>query len=186
MLSAFVATSCDGDEPVEPAAVETPEAPSISVTVPIERLTPFCQAMIDLTNDVRNADGVDAGALIIDVYRTVADDVPPEIADDFGLVLAALEAGVPPPTDPPGTTTPTTPPSATSVSTTAATATESTEAGASATTDVADTQVDEGFAPGNSPAERINSYVSFACRDAQNNPGPPATQPIVEPADEEG
>jgi len=99
--------------------------------------------------------------------------VPPEIASDFSAVLVALETGAPAPTDPPLPTTPTTVPTSG-----ASTGGSGTAAGSAPTTPPG---VDVGFAAGNSPAERINNYVSFACRDTQNNPGPPATEPLEEP-----
>ncbi len=159
-------------ESTEPEAVAEPE---ISVTVPPERLTPFCEAMIDLSDELRSGSAGDTDDLIISTYRSIQADVPLEIAADFDLVLSALEAGLPSPTDPPiEATTPTT-----------TSASDPTASGAPGEAVAGEGSVDEGFSPDSSPAERINSYVDFDCRGTENNPGPPATQPGDRPADEE-
>ena len=162
----------------EAGSSEAEVVPEISVTVPPERLTPFCEAMIDLSDELRSGSVGDTNDLIISTYRSIQADVPLEIAADFDLVLSALEAGLPSPTDPPiETTTPT----IASVPVDSD-ATASSEPGAAV---AAEGSVDEGFSPDSSPADRINSYVDFACRGTGNNPGPPATQPGDRPADEE-
>ena len=150
-----------------------PDEPTISVTVPVERLTPFCEAMIDLSDQLRAGGVEDANALIIETYRSIQPDVPLEIVIDFDQVLAALEAGLPPPTDPPIETT-----IATSAPPTTGFSAAPTEGPASADGG----SVDEGFDPDTSPTDRINSYVAFSCRSTGNNPGPPATQPGDLPA----
>lgn len=188
--SVVLLSSCvfDGSEAQEDGVDTSDPAPAASVVIPSERLSPFCQAMIDLTDRVRSGD--DVGEVeIVETYRSISGDVPAEIADDFALVLQALESGAPAPTDPPRATIPTLPDPETSPPT-----------GASATTLVgaeegsvpsspsvpASAVVDERFDRDDSPAERINTYVSFVCRDSDNNPGPPATQPLDAPTATDG
>lgn len=180
-LSACVGGGGEDDTTSEPSD----EGPSISVTVPIERLTPFCQAMIELGEELLQ-DGVgDATPTIIEAYRSVAADVPAEIADDFDAVLSALERGAPPPTDPPVITVASTAPVA-AVTTVprSETVPPPTDATGSTIASAGDEFFDEGYGPGTSPAERVNEYVLFACRDTENNPGPPATQPLDDPGEE--
>jgi len=153
-------TACVADSPDEATGDEVADEPTISVTVPAVRLTPFCEAMIDLSDQLRSGGVEDANALIIETYRSIQPDVPLEIAVDFDLLLAALEAGLPPPTDPPIDTT---------IAITAAPGTDPSSTEGS---------VDEGFDPDTSPTERINSYIAFSCRSTGNNPGPPPTQPL--------
>lgn len=165
-------SACVSDGARETTSGEAEPETVISVTVPAERLTPFCQAMIDLTERIRSADADES--MIVDTYRSIVEDVPPEIASDFRAVLAALESGAPPPTDPPPETIETVP------STLPEDRPDTTDDPATASLPV-EGLVDEGFASGTSPAERINNYVTFSCRDTQNNPGPPPTQPLEEP-----
>lgn len=174
-LIAMVSLSaCVGGDPDVPASEAVTDAAPISVTVPAARSTPFCAAMIDLSD--RLASGVldDVEAAIVGTYRDIRADVPIEIAGDFDAVLTALEAGAPPPTDPTTPTTPTSVPSSTSPTETAV------------TQSTVDGSVDEGFDPRTSPAERVNDYVVFVCRNSENNPGPPATQPGAEVATTNG
>lgn len=165
----LIATGCVSDGP--PAADDTSlaaDATPISVTIPPARLTPFCAAMIELTDTVRGDADVDTKALIIATYRSIENDVPAEITDDFAAVLTELETGVPAPTLPP-VTQPDTP----------LTANDTTDGTApiDSTRGAAD-ESSEFFFGGSTPAERLNEYVAFACRDAENNPGPAATQPL--------
>ncbi len=168
-------SACVSDGPREATSEEAEPETVISVTVPAERLTPFCQAMIDLTERIRSGE-VDE-SLIVDTYRSIVEDVPAEIGSDFRAVLAALESGGPPPTDPPPDTIETVP-------TTLADDRPDATGGPPTTDTAGEVLVDEGFASGTSPAERINNYVTFSCRDTQNNPGPPPTQPLEEPRDD--
>ena len=195
VCSVMLLSGCffDGSDSTDASEEDAEPAPDISVTVPTERLTPFCQAMIDLTDAIRSGDEV-GDDLIVETYRSIVDDVPAAIADDFMLVLAALEAGAPPPTDPPRATIETLPrpdttsaPTGTSTPATTSTITSTTEPAA---TDEAPTSeptvpgsvvVDERYDRDDTPAERINSYVSFVCRAVDNNPGPPATEPLDDP-----
>lgn len=202
LLSVVLLPGCvfDGSDTTDGSEEAIDPAPGISVTVPPERLTPFCQAMTELTDRVRSGDEMDDD-LIIETYRSIVDDVPAEIADDFALVLEALEAGAPPPTDPPRATIETlprpdtTPAPSDTASTTAPTTTSTTttttmsasepdtagEASPPESTVPGSVVVDERYDRDGTPAERINSYVSFACRDVDNNPGPPATEPLGDP-----
>lgn len=170
----MVLTACVADRSDEATDDTVADEPEISVTVPPERLSPFCEGMIELSDELRSGSVEDADALIIERYREIQPDTPLEIAADFDLVLAALEAGLPPPTDPPPEVTapPPTDPSATGDGT-----------GPDST---AGQSVDEGFDPDSSPTDRINSYVAFQCRSTGNNPGPPATQPLDEPPTSDG
>jgi hypothetical protein len=88
--------------------------------------------------------------------------VPQEIALEFAAVLEGLRTGTPAtvPADP-----------STSTSSTAATTVSSLPGEGAGI-------VDEGYLPDDAPAARVNAYVAFACRDAANNPGPPATAPL--------
>lgn len=183
----------DGSDSTDASEEDADPAPDISVTVPSERLTPFCRAMIDLTDAIRSGDEVGED-LIVETYRSIVDDVPEEIADDFMLVLNALESGAPSPTDPPRATfetlpRPDTTPAPTGTSTPATTSTSTSISEPPATDEAATSEptvpssvvVDERYDRDDTPAERINSYVSFVCRAVDNNPGPPATEPLDDP-----
>lgn len=187
---ACVLTACvpnGNDEVADDASVG--DTPTISVTVPAERLTPFCQAMIELSGELGSGEVADERALIIDTYQSIVGEVPDVITSDFVAVLAALEANAPPPTDPTvvtvvtvADTTPTDEdPHATSQPTIPVPVTDA--SGSTIPSD-GDPFFDEGYGPASSPAERVNQYVAFACRDTENNPGPPDTEPPVE-ADED-
>lgn len=174
---AILAAACDpsgsGDESIE----VVPGVPSGTVAVPPERLTPFCQAMIDLSERLETDPPQDIEAFIIDEYTRISDEVPAEISVEFNAVLAQLR-GEPVPIDAIDVSTTTT---------SAATATSRTGTPTGANTEPdgssgpeGDEFFEEGYLPGDDPAERLNAYVDFACRDSQNNPGPPATQPLDE------
>lgn len=195
-LTVALVTSCvsDGSPSSDDSDEQADPAPGVSVAIPPERLTPFCQAMTDLTDRVRSGDEV-GDDLIIETYRSISDDVPAAIAADFALVLQALETGNPAPTDPPRATLQTLPrPETTPPSTeesVAATVPASDPSVAPATSDPSSTLpgsvvVDERFDRDDTPADRINSYVSFTCRSADNNPGPQATQPLEGPPPSDG
>ncbi len=169
-----------------------------TVAVPIDRLSPFCESMIELGDRLASDPPEDETAFIIDTYRAITPEVPAEIANDFAAVLARLE-GRPIPTVDPDDTTPLTVPAP------AADATDTSEPAAAAppvtiatpdtpppvtappATDTDGLPIpqdttfsDEGYAPEDDPAERLNAYVNFVCRDSRNNPGPPATQPLAD------
>ncbi len=193
LASIALLSSCvfDGSEPAAGSDEAADPAADVSVVVPPERLTPFCAAMTELTDRIRSGDEV-GDELIIETYRSISTDVPAAIADDFALVLEALETGAPTPTDPPRATIQTVPrPDITSPSTDETpntTEPDSTEESSSTESSPVpgSVVVDERFDRDGTPAERINSYVSFTCRDADNNPGPPATQPLEGPPPTDG
>ena len=112
VTAAFVVlvSGCVSDGPGASEPDATTPAPVISVTIPPSRLTPFCESMIDLSDRLRGGEVDDDQLLIIQTYRSIEAQVPPEIASDFTAVLVALETGAPAPTDPPLPTTPTTVP----------------------------------------------------------------------------
>lgn len=138
--------------------------PIASVTVPIERQTPFCEAMIRLSDELATTAPEDSRARIVETYRAIATDVPAEISAEFTAVLEALEAG--------DRATPTSTTSPDAVPATSASVTDSSVA------TEGDPFFDEGYLPGDSPVERLNAYVVFACQDSSNNPGPPPTEPL--------
>jgi len=164
MLTTACIPNGSDDDPIK----AVPGVPTGTVAIPAERLTPFCQAMIDLSERLETDPPSDVDAYIIEAYSDIADQVPPEIANEFDAVLARLE----------GLPVPTIEPDAAGPSTTDQTATT---AGTDSTlVREGDEFFEEGYVPGDDPAERLNAYVNFACRDIQNNPGPPATQPLSE------
>ncbi len=128
--------------------------------------------MIDLSGTLETDPPADVDALIIETYTDIADEVPAEISDEFNAVLANLKREPLPVIEPdisqPSTTI------ALAVETTALSG--DTQPGES-TIPEGDEFFDEGYLPGDDPAERVNTYVDLVCRDNQNNPGPPATQP---------
>jgi hypothetical protein len=162
---AMVLAGCDSGEreDAESGPDGSTVAPEISVTIPPQRLTPFCQGMIELTDRLLNDPPDDPAAEIIATYESLVEVVPPEIEQEFLTVLARLQNGTPATTANPATT-----PASTVPGTTVAdpNATETTSLSA-----------DEGYDPDEDPALRVNEYVQFACRDSVNNPGPAATQP---------
>jgi hypothetical protein len=156
-------TGCNSgerDQDADTTGDDGVELPEVSVTIPAERLTPFCQAMIDLNDELIDDPPDDSRARIVEVYEAIADQVPPEIAVDFATVLARLQAGES------ASTAPTAAPFVTSV--------------VRNSIDVSDTTnpfADEGYDPDADPTTRLAEYVRFACNDSANNPGPSATQP---------
>lgn len=155
--SSFGDGSGDGVATSESSAEAAPV-----VIVPAERLTPFCEAMSDLSSRLASDEDADARQLIIDVYSEVVDEVPAVIAADFDAVLVSLRTGQPIPTIADSTDQPTDQPTDT--------AAES-QSGESATL------AEEGTLPGATPGERIQEYIDFTCLGTANNPGPPATVP---------
>lgn len=150
------------------------EAPAATVTIPPVRLTPFCQAMIDLADRLEEDPPDDVEAEIIATYEQIEDEVPAEIRDDFDAVLADLRGEAPP--LPPSTTDDVTtdvPPVATSTD-------------PSDGAPPGDPFFDEGYEPADDPAVRLGAYVDLVCRDVANNPGPPPTQPLSEPTTTDG
>ncbi len=160
--SSFGAGAGDGVATSESSAEVTP-----LVSVPSERLTPFCEAMSDLSARLADAgEADDTRQLIIDAYTQIVDDVPPVIAADFNAVLASLRTGAPIPTAADSTDQVTDQSSDQSSGVTA-----ESQSGDTATL------AEEGTLPGATPGERIQDYVNFTCLGTANNPGPPATSP---------
>lgn len=158
-----VGCSSDGDTAGPDATTEATTA--ATVTVPSERLTPFCRAMIDLSDRLATDPPDDVNAYIVETYQGIAAEVPAEIANEFAAVLAALQTGV---ADTDGT-----------VSTSTSDVSGADGPAPSASVDVGNPETVEGFTPSDDPALQLNAYVEFACRDSVNNPGPPATAPLV-------
>lgn len=174
VLASVTITGCTsfGSSSEEDDGVALAEQPSATVTIPPTRLTPFCQAMIDLADRLENDPPDDIEAEIIETYEGIVDEVPEAIRGDFDAVLADLRGEPVPDTsgadadtadDVPTTTFDPGPP-----------VTDQT----GATVPAGDPFFDEGYDPEETPALRLNAYVDFACRDVANNPGPPATQPL--------
>ena len=157
---AVLLTGCSSDDDAATGTtLEGPEALQ-TVAVPPERMSPFCEAIRDLNERLDTADpDDDTGEMIIDAYSSIVDEVPAEIRDDFLSVLAALQA------DPSGETT---------TSTSASTLPQSTTA-----TTIED--FEEGYAPDDDAALRLNAYLAATCKATQNNPGPSPTQPEPPP-----
>jgi hypothetical protein len=133
------------------------DVPVPSVTAPPTRLTPFCQAMLELDGALPDDPAIDTREQILEAYRAAQPLVPEAIAAEFVAVIEALETGTAPlAADVPATTLPAT---------------------TEASVVTGDRFFEEGYLPDDNPAVRVNEYIDFACRGTQNNPGPPATQP---------
>jgi hypothetical protein len=170
LVVAVAACSSDGDDVADDASTDGPPVPS--VTVPPERLTPFCAAMIELADRLETDPPDDARTLILDTYLGIVDDVPPAIESEFRAVIAELQGEAPP-------TTSTTTTSTTSTTTTVATDAAPASAVSSSLPEPGVEDFDaEGRLPGDSPSERVSDFVLFTCRGSDNNPGPPATEPV--------
>jgi hypothetical protein len=180
--------ACTADEPTADE-VATPVAIVPEQTVPAARLSVFCQSMNDINERLDSDPPEDSVTFVLENYRSLLDEVPDAIALDFAAVIADLEGNpisVPvsdssAPTTGEATSSTSLPADATLPADTVADATDD---GATASTALAiegDELPDEGYSPGDTPAERVNSYVAFVCRDTANNPGPPATEPLPAP-----
>jgi len=169
----MLATACVPNSSNDDRAQVIPGVPSGTVAIRPERLEPFCQAMIGLSETLETDPPADVNALVIEIYTDIADDVPPEISGEFTAVLALLQ----------GKPVPVTQPEVTELTATQQVATAETSTPGDGTgpdgsaVPVDDVFFNEGYLPGDDPTERLNAYVNFVCRDSQNNPGPPATQP---------
>ena len=146
------------------------------VTAPPVRLTPFCQAMLDLDEELPDDPAVDTTEQVLTAYRAALPVVPAEIDEEFRAVIAALESGTR--ATVPGEATgaadtvlspPAAPPAASSV------------AGPTTLPSQEQLYAEEGWLPDDDPAARVNAYIDFACRGTANNPGPPATAPDAAP-----
>jgi hypothetical protein len=151
--AAVAASACSSDDAGD-AGTTDDRLVVRDVTVPPERQTPFCQAMIDLSETLETDPPDDVTAYIVSVYTGILDEVPTEIEDEFRVVLAELQ-GAPVPTA----------------------TIDAVEVGSAPPTSVEQFDA-EGYSPEDDPTLRVNAYVDFACRDSVNNPGPPATQPL--------
>ena len=162
-----LSASCSSDDDSASDSTEVAAGPERTVAVPAEPLSPFCEAIAKLDDEL-NADTsrTDSTQMIIDAYSRMVDDVPAEIKNDFLSVLAALQA------DPSGAdaTIATTPETALTTPPPSAQAASTTFPG-----------VDEGYLPDDDASSRLNAYIQFACRDSQNNPGPSDTEPSLPP-----
>lgn len=159
--------ACLPNEASTDDATIDPAVPSGTVAIPVQRLTPFCQALIDLSERLETDPPDNPEAVILETYLGVATDVPPEIADDFDAVLAGLQGRPLPTVAPdPATTDPVTPDPVT------------TDPVDGSVLPPADDGFDEGRFNSDTPSQRLNDYVNFVCRDSDNNPGPAATQPL--------
>lgn len=172
--------ACVPNEASTDEATIDPAVPSGTVAIPVQRLSPFCQALIDLSERLETDPPDDPEALILETYLEVADDVPAEIADDFGAVLAGLQ-GRPLPAVTPDSV----PPSSTGADSTDPPVTDPADG---SVLPPADAGFDEGRFNSDTPSQRLNDYVTFVCRDSDNNPGPAATQPLddIAPATSDG
>lgn len=196
VLAVFGLPACDVfdfDEGATTTASETEVVPEITVTIPPARMTPFCQAIIDLRDEIQTDPPADTKARIVEVYESIVDDAPPEIRDDFLSVLASLQTGQPVATA--VIVTPTAPPSASGPPGSEPSATApSSSTSAPATTpppntvpiDPASTpptsdnfEAVEGYDPDSSPTLRLNLWIQANCRSTVNNPGPSDTQPLA-------
>jgi hypothetical protein len=192
---------CDsGTKQSDEVAVEADDTNvEITVTVPPVRFTPFCEAMIDLSETLLADPPADATPVILETYLALLGEVPTEIEADFVAVIASLQelertgGGSPPTTDTlttqpaeSGTSSTTSSPTSTSAPITSTTSTIPPAVGPDATavastvTITADDLIPdaEGYLPSDVPADAVNSYVDFQCRSSTNNPGPPETVPV--------
>jgi hypothetical protein len=165
-LATIAMTGCDGDDEASSGST-SPVAELPTVEIPPERMSPFCEAISDLDNELAAAGpDEDTQATIISAYSSMIDIVPEEIHDDFLSVLAELQIDQP------------------EITTTTSTTTSTVALSAAPTTSATgETTPEEVLDPDDTPTLRVNRYIQFACRDSQNNPGPPATEPdLPEPS----
>ncbi len=166
---AVIVTACTGTGAAEPEVADADQAPVGSITVPPARLSPFCQAMIDLDESLPNDPSIDSSEQILAAYQEALPDAPPEIAVQFAAVIDALERGTE--ATLPSTTPTTSASDSGDPATPAATTTDPTTGATENTFD------EEGYLPDESPAAQVNAYIDFVCRGTANNPGPPPTEP---------
>ena len=165
---ALFAGACSSDDDTQSGSTLVESGPLRTVAVPAERLSPFCQSISDLDEQLNAAPAdADTSQMIIEAYSSMVDVVPEEIRADFMSVLAALQA------DPSGVdaTFPTTPD----------TAVTTPPPSASPVTVTTVEDFEEGYLPDDDASSRLNAYIQFACRDSQNNPGPADTEPPPPP-----
>lgn len=164
LIGTLGACSDEPDDAEDRDAAAGPPLPS--VTVPAARLTPFCEAMIELADELERDPPDDTAAVILETYLGIVDDVPPAIDNEFRAVIAELQSGG----------------AASTTSTTTNTAADDPASSTSVPPDTENFDA-EGRLPGDTPSERVNDYVLFTCRGSENNPGPPATEPLTATTD---
>ena len=157
--AALLIVACTPDTSSSDADPDEAAIPNGTFAIPAERLTPFCEAMIELSDRLETDPPADVEALIIETYVEIEDEVPPEIAPDFAAVLADLQGGPVPTTEPEPVPSTTADPSG-------------------AVPAEGDDPSDEGYLPSEDPTARLSAYVDYTCGGSLNNPGPPATQPF--------
>ncbi len=151
LLAGVVITGCTSVTAPESTMVVATTVPAPTVEIPESRLSPFCQSMAELSAKLDDPD-VDASAVILETYRSVRDEVPAEIRDDFEAVLNSLGSDTTE-TDNDDSVAPNAPP----------------QAGGDA--------VSEEYLQPDTPAGRLNAYIEQTCWGIDNNPGPPGTAP---------
>ena len=161
-----LSASCTSDDtPSDSTQLEA--LPDRTIAIPASRLSPFCEAIANLDDELNAAPaGTDTTPMIIEAYSRMVNDVPTEIKNEFLSVLASLQDDPSGADETLGTTSQTAlttpPPSASAASTTFP-------------------GVDEGYLPDEDASSRLNAYIQFACRDSENNPGPSDTEPSLPP-----
>jgi hypothetical protein len=168
MLLGLTTASCSSDDDTQSDSTLVESEPARTVAVPPERMSPFCEAIANLDDELNAASSdADTSQMIIDAYSSMVDVVPEEIRNDFLSVLAALQA------DPSGAnvTLGTTPETAVTTPPPSATPAPATTL----------EDFEEGYLPDDAASSRVNAYIQFACRDSENNPGPSDTQPSLPP-----
>ena len=161
-----LAAGCSSDEDAQSDSTFAETGPLRTVAVPAERLSPFCESIADLDEQLNAAPAdADTSQMIIEAYSSMVDLVPEEIRNDFLSVLAALQA------DPSGATA--------TLATTLDTAVTTPPPSVSTASTLLG--FEEGYLPDDDASSRLNAYIQFACRDSQNNPGPADTEPPPPP-----
>ena len=161
-----LATGCSSDDDAQSDSTFAETGPLRTVAVPAERLSPFCESIADLDEQLNAAPAdADTSQMIIEAYSAMVDLVPEEIRNDFLSVLAALQA------DPSGATA--------TLATTPDTAVTTPPPSVSTASTLLG--FEEGYLPDDDASSRLNAYIQFACRDSQNNPGPADTEPPPPP-----
>ena len=165
VLVALVA-GCSSDDDAQSDSTFAETGPLRTVAVPAERLSPFCESIADLGEQLNAAPAdADTSQMIIEAYSSMVELVPEEIRNDFLSVLAALQA------DPSGATA--------TLATTPDTAVTTPPPSVSTASTLLG--FEEGYLPDDDASSRLNAYIQFACRDSQNNPGPADTEPPPPP-----
>jgi hypothetical protein len=168
VVLALTAGACSSDEDAKSDSTFAETGPLRTVAVPAERLSPFCESIADLDEQLNAAPAdADTSLMIIDAYSSMVDLVPEEIRNDFLSVLAALQA------DPGGATA--------TLATAPDTAVTTPPPSASPAPAPTLEDFEEGYFPDDDASSRLNAYIQVACRDSQNNPGPADTEPPPPP-----